>query len=107
LFINNIEDKINKLAKKVEGTKGADENIIIFTLSTCMWCKKCKRFLNEKNMNYKFIDVDKIEPSERAEIVEYLRENYNSRVAYPFLVCKKGHAVGYDPDKYMELLGGD
>ena len=56
----SVENLIEKLAKEVEGVKGAEENILVFTLSTCMWCKKCKRFLNERNLKYRYIDVDKI-----------------------------------------------
>lgn len=100
----STEKLIEKLAKEVEGEKGAEENVLVFTLSTCMWCKKCKRFLNERNMKYRYIDVDKIDLKDKAKIIEYLRSKYQTRVSYPFLVCEKGHAVGYNPNKYVELF---
>ena len=50
---------IEKHAQKVEGKK--DKNVTIVTLSTCMWCKKCKRFLQDKEMTYQYVDVDKIQ----------------------------------------------
>jgi len=102
----SAEELIEKLAKEVSGGNAEEDNIIIFTLSTCMWCKKCKRFLEEKNVKYKYIDVDRIDPKDKAKIIEYLRSNYGSRVSYPFFICDKGHVVGYDPNKYMELLKG-
>ncbi|MHA1150417.1 MAG: glutaredoxin family protein [Promethearchaeota archaeon] len=98
------EELIEKLTKKVDGEKGAEEKIVVFTLSTCMWCKKCKRFLNEKNIKYRYVDVDQIDYQEKAILLEYLRENYQSRVSYPFLICESGHVVGYDPNQYMELF---
>ena len=105
----SIEDLVKKYATEVDGGNGAEELILVITLSTCMWCKKCKRFLNEQGMKYKFIDVDKIDPGDKTKILEYLRSNYQERISYPFLICDSGHVVGYDPKKYKNLLveGGE
>ena len=100
----SIEELVEKYASEVDGGNGAEENILVITLSTCMWCKKCKRFLDEKGVKYKYIDVDKIDPSDKIKILEHLKENYQDRISYPFLVCESGHVVGYDPNKYKELL---
>lgn len=100
------ENLIEQLAKTVDGANASEDDILIFTLSTCQWCKKCKRFLDDNNMKYRYIDVDLIDYSDKAILLDYLRENYDSRVSYPFLICKKGHVVGYDPNRYVEMLGG-
>lgn len=100
----SVENLIEKLAIDVQGEKKGDENIVIFTLSTCMWCKKCKRFLEERNMKYRYVELDKIESKDKKKILEYLKSTYESRISYPFLVCKKGFVVGYNPDKYENLL---
>lgn len=100
----SFEEMMEKLSQEVEGEKGIEENILIFTLSTCMWCKKCKSFLNERKLKYKYIEMDKIDPKDKAKIINYLKEKYQSRVSYPFLVCESGHVVGYNPNKYDDLL---
>ena len=98
------EDLINNLAVQVKGANDKRE-IIIFTLSTCMWCKKCKRWLDERNVKYRYVDVDQIPYSQKSEILDYLRENYTARISYPFMICdKKDIVVGYDPGKYEELM---
>jgi glutaredoxin len=102
----SAENLIENLAKGVEGEKGTEDDILVFTLSTCMWCKKCKRFLDDRNLKYRYIELDKIEKQDKSKILDYLRENYSQRISYPFLVCKKGHVVGYNPNQYEELLGG-
>ena len=104
--MSEAEKLIETLSQEVDGENGVDENITIFTLSTCMWCKKCKRFLNEKNMKYRYIDVDNIDYKDKSTLLAYLRENYESRISYPFLICESGHVVGYDTDKYDDLLNG-
>ena len=92
------------LFKEVDGKKDK-QDVSIFTLSTCMWCKKCKAYLKDRDIKYKFIDVDSISSEEKSKILEYLRENYKpDRIAYPFLVCDDKFVVGYDPNKYEELI---
>lgn len=93
---------IEKYAQGVEGKK--DNNVTIVTLSTCMWCKKCKRFLQDNDMKYQYVDVDNIPPGDKSKIINYLKDSYQSRISYPFLICDKGHVVGYDPEKYKELM---
>ncbi len=100
----SAEEIIERFVKEVDGQEGIEENILVFTLSTCMWCKKCKSFLNDNNMKYRYIDVDRIDPNDKAKIIEYLRSKYQSRISYPFLVCEKGHVIGYNQEKYKELL---
>ncbi len=100
------EELIDNLAIPIDGEKDERE-ITIFTLSTCMWCKKCKRWLNERNVKYRYIDVDKIQYSQKSEILNYLKKNYQQRVSYPYMVCdKKDVVIGYNPDKYEELMKG-
>ena len=92
------------LFKEVDGKKDK-QDVSIFTLSTCMWCKKCKSYLKDRDIKYKYIDVDSISSEQKSKILEYLRENYKpDRIAYPFLVCDNKFVVGYDPNKYEELI---
>ena len=95
---------IEKLIQNVGGENDSQE-WTIFTLSTCMWCKKCKTFLNDRGIKYRYIDVDKIDPSEKSKVLAYLRENYKpERISYPFVVCDDKYVVGYNPNKYEELI---
>lgn len=93
-----------ELFNEVEGKNDSHE-VSLFTLSTCMWCKKCKTYLKDRNIKYKYIDLDNLSPKQKSEILEYLREEYKpDRIAYPFLVCDDKFVVGYDPNKYEEIM---
>ncbi len=95
---------IEKLAQEVDGADNAHD-VMIFTLSTCMWCKKCKTLLKDKNVKYRYVDLDQIDPGEKIKLLKYVREKYKpDRIAYPFLVCDDKFVIGYDPNKYEELL---
>jgi len=97
-----LAEIIEKYAQGVEGKK--DNNVTIVTLSTCMWCKKCKRYLQDNDMKYQYVDVDKIPAEDKSKILNYLKDSYQSRISYPFLICDNGHVIGYDPEKYKELM---
>ena len=103
-----MSEIIDKLAKTVEGSN-KNNDVTILTLSTCMWCKKCKAYLQDHDIQYRYVDVDKIEFEEKSKILTYLREKYQSRISYPFMICDGEAVIGYNPGKYEELinLGGN
>ena len=95
---------IEKLTQNVGGENDS-QKWTIFTLSSCQWCHKCKRWLSERNVKYRYVDVDKIDPSEKSKVLTYLRETYKpDRISYPFVVCDDEFVVGYNPGKYEELI---
>ncbi|MEJ2250856.1 MAG: glutaredoxin family protein [Candidatus Lokiarchaeota archaeon] len=100
-----MTEVIERLARQVNG-KNDSQNIMAFTLSTCQWCKKAKRYLNNNEVKYRYIDVDTIDPMEKAKILNYLRENFpDQRISYPFIICDGEAIVGYNPNKYEEVMG--
>ena len=99
-----LPDFLVDLLHEVEGEYDK-QDIIVFALSTCMWCRKGKSFLNERNVKYRYVDVDKIDPSEKSKVITFLRETYKpERISYPFVVCDDEFVVGYNPNKYEELI---
>jgi len=98
-----MSEIIEKVAQTVEGSK-KNRDIILFTLSTCMWCKKCKAWLKDHDVQYKYVDVDQIDFKEKSKIIDYLKETFQSRVSYPYMICDNEVVVGYNPGKYEELM---
>jgi glutaredoxin-like protein NrdH len=99
-----IPEFIVELFNEVDGKNDSHE-VSIYTLSTCMWCKKCKAYLKDRDIKYKYIDIDNLSSKQKSEVLEYLREKYKpDRIAYPFLVCDDKFVVGYDPNKYEEIM---
>ena len=95
---------IKDLFQEVEG-QNSDQEVCIFTLSSCMWCKKAKSWLIDKGIKYHYVDVDKIDPSEKSKVLTYLRDTYKpDRISYPFVVWDDKFVVGYDPNKLEKLI---
>ena len=98
-----MSELIEKLAETVEGAK-KNRDVTILTLSTCMWCKKCKVWLKDRDVQYKFVEVDKIDFKEKSKVLDYLRDKYQSRISYPFMICDDEFVVGYNPNRYEDFL---
>ena len=88
---------------KVEGKEICD--IKVYALSTCIWCKKAKTFLESNNIAYSFIFVD-LQPKEDQDKIEDMLEEHTSIISYPIIISDKcDPIIGYNKDKLEELIG--
>lgn len=42
--------------------------VLLYALSTCIWCKRAKRFLSNHQIEYEYIDVDLISQEDRQHV---------------------------------------
>ena len=100
----DTEKLIDNLAVNVKGNKN-NRDILVFTLSTCQWCKKCKAWLNERDVTYRYIDIDTIQPTLKSQLIDYILKKFGDvRISYPFMICDDDVVIGYNPGKYEELM---
>jgi len=88
---------------KVKGiNKGS---IRMFTLSTCIWCKKTKQFLSELGVEYDYTDLDLLEGAEKERVMNDLKR-WNERCSFPTLVINNERCiVGFKEVEIREALG--
>jgi len=86
-----------------ECKRALQDEIILFGISTCMWCKKTVRFLDEKNISYSKIFVDLLEGQQKSMVREEVKK-YNKRLSYPTVKVREKVVVGYDREKLEEAL---
>lgn len=79
------------------------KKVVMYTLSTCPWCKKTKSFFAERNIPFEFTDYDKASKEEQQKIREVCSA-YGEGIAFPFVMIGDDVVVGYNPQKYMKLL---
>lgn len=78
--------------------------IMLYTLSTCVWCRKMKRWLDEKGYAYSYVDVDLESGAEKEAVMEEV-ERWNPLCSFPTVVIdQKECFVGYKPEKLQELV---
>jgi len=81
--------------------------IMLYALSTCVWCKKTKRFLNDHGVAYDYLDVDLLEEEEKEKIKQEITR-WNPRCSFPTIVIDNSTCIaGYDEQKMKEVLGDD
>lgn len=79
--------------------------IMLYTLSTCVWCKKMKGWLDKKGYAYSYVDVDRETGSEKKAVMKEV-ERWNPLCSFPTVVVdQKECFVGFKPDKLQELIG--
>jgi glutaredoxin-like protein NrdH len=78
--------------------------ILLYTLSTCPWCKKTKRLLNTLGVEYNYIDVDLLDHDEKKRIEDEVKK-WNPVCNYPTMVINdKKCVVGFREDEIKEAL---
>uniref|UniRef100_A0A7C2P1I9 Glutaredoxin family protein n=1 Tax=candidate division WOR-3 bacterium TaxID=2052148 RepID=A0A7C2P1I9_UNCW3 len=78
--------------------------VLMYALSTCAWCKRAKRFLNENKVEYEYVDVDLCSAEEKENISKEILSKGGS-LSYPtILVDDKILITGFRKDKLKEVL---
>ncbi len=91
--------------KHVEGRNVGD--IILYGLSTCVWCKKAKHLLKELGVGYSYIDVDLLEGQEKEKVREEVIR-WNPRCTFPTIVLNNEKCIeGFDEQKIRMEIGNE
>ncbi|MBU0494293.1 MAG: glutaredoxin family protein [Chloroflexi bacterium] len=90
--------------KLVEGRNAGP--VRFYGLSTCIWCRKTRKLLDDLGIAYEYEYVDLLVGDEKERIKEEVRQ-YNPRISFPTLVIGPNEQVivGYDPDGIKQAIG--
>lgn len=89
---------------KVTGTKNAHK-VVVYALSTCVWCKMTKQFLEDNSVEFEYIDVDLCEEDEKEKIRQHILSKGGS-LSYPTTIIDDQIVItGFRKDKLKESLG--
>jgi glutaredoxin-like protein NrdH len=93
---------VDKYAKRVAGKKKAD--ILMFTLSTCGWCMKTKKFLKDIGVEYRYIDVDLLEDEDVHEVEKEFGK-WNPKMSFPTIVIGgKNCVIGFQEEDIRKYI---
>jgi len=89
---------------KVQGNKNKHK-VVLYALSTCVWCKMTKQFLKENEVEFEYIDVDLCEQEDKQRIREHIQSK-GGPLSYPTtIVDDKIIVTGFRKDLLKEALG--
>ena len=91
---------------EIEHIDGEDRGkLMLYALSTCGWCRKTKKLLDDLGVAYDFIYVDKLAGDEKQAAREKVME-HNPACSFPTLVIDNERCiVGFKEPQIREELG--
>ena len=84
---------------KIEHVEGKKKGkIMLYALSTCVWCNKTKKLLGELGVDYYFTNVDLLPPAEKEEAEKEIMK-WNPACSFPTIIYDDSSCVvGFDQD---------
>jgi glutaredoxin-like protein NrdH len=77
--------------------------IKVYALSTCPYCRRTKKYLDEQGIDYEAVDVDLLEGEEQDRVLREV-EGMTGRQSFPVIVTDAGVIVGHDEEKLRRAL---
>ena len=88
---------------KVSG-KNSKHKVMVYTLSTCVWCKMTKQFLKDSDIEYEYVDVDLCTEEEKEKIRRDIQTK-GGALTYPTtIIDDKKLIMGFRKDLLKEAL---
>ena len=79
------------------------KKVYMYTLSTCPWCMKTKKWFTEHHAPFDFTDYDLADEATQAKIMRELDAAGAS--GFPFVRIGDETVEGYQPKRFAKLLG--
>ena len=78
--------------------------VTLYGLSTCPFCKRARAYLDENDVVYTLIEVDKLEGEERQSAIDTVK-SLSGGTSFPVLVAAGEVVVGFNKTKMGDILG--
>jgi glutaredoxin len=79
------------------------KSVFMYTLSTCPWCRKTKRYFTEHNIPFQYVDYD-LQPDREQQKIEQEMTKRGGQLSFPWVLIGEDLVVGWNPSKYDALL---
>ena len=89
----------------IEGEK-EPHKLIVFSLSTCAFCKKAQTFLKDHGFTFKYIYLDQLDFDLKREVKKELKSKFESVPVFPILLIDDEEVMsGFVEEKWASKLG--
>jgi glutaredoxin-like protein NrdH len=79
--------------------------VMMYGLSTCVWCKKTKQLLTDLGVDFDYMYVDRLDGEEEDRVVQEIRR-LNPSVSFPTTIINGEKAiVGFKEKEIRQALG--
>jgi glutaredoxin-like protein NrdH len=89
---------------KVQG-RNNKHKVLMYAISTCGWCKRAKRTLNNMDVEYEYIDIDLCSIGDKEKIRQDITKR-GGRLLYPTIIINDKILLTNPSEKELkEALG--
>jgi len=90
---------------KIEHVDGKNAGkLMLYALSTCIWCRKTRQLLTDLGVEYDYLYVDLLQGQERDQTIALI-EKWNPDGSFPTLVLNESKCiVGFKEKEIKEAL---
>ena len=89
-------------AKHVPGRNTG--HIMLYALSTCGWCTKTRKYLDDLGVEYHYVYIDQLEGEEREQAIREV-DKWNPSRSFPTLVVNHETVIiGYKENAIRETI---
>ncbi|MBN1376136.1 MAG: glutaredoxin family protein [Dehalococcoidia bacterium] len=90
---------------KIEHVEGTDVGkLMLYALSTCIWCRKTKQLLTDMGVAYDYVFVDLLTGQDKEDVVSTVTK-WNPDCSFPTLVINEDKCiVGYKEKEIKEAV---
>lgn len=71
--------------KQVAGDR-SDHDVIVYSLSTCAFCRRAIEFLKSKSVQFRYAHLDQFDIDTKRSVKRELAERFDNIVVFPILV---------------------
>jgi glutaredoxin len=83
----------------------AEHRVAFYGLSTCIWCKRTRQYLEDEGVQFDYTYVDLLTGEEREDAVDTVRK-FNPRASFPTVVVDGSECIiGFNKDEIKKVLG--
>jgi len=85
--------------------KNSKHKVLVYALSTCVWCKMTKQFLKDNGIEFEYVDVDLCDEEDKVKIRQHIQSK-GGNLSYPIIIIDDEILItGFRKDKLKEALG--
>jgi len=101
---------MGRMIDKLEFTQHEGSNqeheLTLYALSTCAFCKRAIKFLEENDVAFRSIQLDQINPMVKHTVKSELKSQFQNLPVFPVLVIDNKEAIsGFTEEKWREAIG--
>ena len=82
-----------------------EHRVVFYGLSTCVWCKRTRSFLEDSGVAFDYVYVDLLNGQERDDVKEQVRK-WNPAISFPTIIVNDSSSViGFRQEELKGVLG--